>query len=108
MVVRNKYKSIRISFWTDQMKNLEQFNLKKKEPIIFEDVRKKQSKYYDFGFESTIIKINDYPDLLDKYQDLLPAIQEEYEPHNIRELSIIYEEEPNNTKLRTITYNIIY
>ena len=32
------------------MKILDSFNLKKKEPIIFEDIRKKQSKYYDFGF----------------------------------------------------------
>jgi hypothetical protein len=32
------------------MKTLESFNLKKKESIIIEDVRKKQSKYYDFGF----------------------------------------------------------
>ena len=30
VVVRNKYKSIRISFWTDQMKNLESFQLQKK------------------------------------------------------------------------------
>ena len=50
VVVRNKYKSIRISFWTDQMTNLESFHLHKKDAIIFEDVRKKQSKYYDFGF----------------------------------------------------------
>ena len=61
VVVRNKYKSMRISFWTDQMKNLESFNLKKKEAIVFEDVRKKQSKYYDFGFESSLLKVSEHP-----------------------------------------------
>ena len=49
VVLKNKFKSIRISFWTDQMKNFENFNLKKKECIIIEDIRKKQGKYYDFG-----------------------------------------------------------
>jgi hypothetical protein len=34
LVLKNKHKSIRISFWTDQMKNFENFNLKKKEWII--------------------------------------------------------------------------
>lgn len=50
VVLRNRFKCIKISFWSDQMKTLESFNLKKKESIIIEDVRKKQSKYYDFGF----------------------------------------------------------
>lgn len=84
VVVRNKYKSIRISFWTDQMKNLESFNLKKKEAIVFEDVRKKQSKYYDFGFESSLLKVSEHPEIMEKYQDLLPPIVEEHEPTNIK------------------------
>ena len=32
------------------MKTLDSFCLKKNDNIIVEDVRKKQSKYYDFGF----------------------------------------------------------
>jgi hypothetical protein len=43
------------------MKNLESFNLKSKEWIIITDVRKKQSKYYDFAFESNLIRVNDDP-----------------------------------------------
>jgi len=57
-VIKNKFKSIRISFWTDQIKVLESFNLKKKDIIIIEDIKKKQSKYYDFGFESNLIQLN--------------------------------------------------
>lgn len=64
VVLRNKYKSVRISFWTDQMKNLESFNLKRKEWIIISDVRKKQSKYYDFAFESSLIRVSDDPALV--------------------------------------------
>lgn len=64
MVVRNVFKSVRISFWTDQMKILEGLNLKKNEPIIIEDVRRKQSKYYDFGSESNLLHLKDYPSLL--------------------------------------------
>lgn len=83
VVVRNCIKSIRISFWTDQMKTLEGLNLKKNEPIIIEDVRKKQAKYYDFGSESNLLHLNDHPFLLEKYQQLLPELIEEMDPQNI-------------------------
>lgn len=43
------------------MKNFENFNLKRKEAIIVEDIRKKQGKYYDFSFESTLIQLNEFP-----------------------------------------------
>lgn len=104
VVVRNKHKCIRISFWTDQMKTLDGFQLKKKEPVVFEDVRKKQSKYYDFGFESTLLRFSERPELMEKYEDLIPSIVQEVEPQNIKELSKLYEEESNNSRLRTITY----
>ena len=72
VVLKNKFKSIRISFWTDQMKNFENFNLKKKEFIIIEDIRKKQGKYYDFSLESTLINLAEFPFLKEKFQDLFP------------------------------------
>jgi hypothetical protein len=106
VVLRNKYKSVKISFWSDQMKNLDSFNLKKKDCIIIEDVRKKQSKYYDFGFESTLIRLSEHPFLKEKYQDILPEPIDDVEPQNIKELSRIYEEDPTNSKLRTITYQL--
>jgi len=65
------------------MKTLEGLNLKKNEPIIIEDVRKKQAKYYDFGSESNLLHLNDHPFLLEKYQQLLPELVEEMDPQNI-------------------------
>lgn len=90
------------------MKALESFNIKKKEAIIFEDVRKKQSKYYDFGFQSSFVRLEDHPHLVEKYSEILPPVVEQSQPENIRELSKIYEEDPNNSKLRTITYKYFY
>lgn len=66
------------------MKTLDSFNLKKKEAIIIEDVRKKQSKYYDFGFESTLIRLSEHPFLMERFQDILPEPANDIEPQNIR------------------------
>lgn len=54
------------------MKNFENFNLKKKEWIIVEDIRKKQGKYYDFSLESSLIHLSEFPFLQEKFKDLLP------------------------------------
>jgi hypothetical protein len=102
VVVRNCFKSIRISFWTDQMKTLEGLNLKRNEPIIIEDVRKKQAKYYDYGSECNLLHLNDHPFLLAKYQTLLPELGQETDPTNIRELLDLYSADPNNSKLRNL------
>jgi hypothetical protein len=76
IVIKNRFKSIKISFWTDQIKNFETFNLKKKECIIIEDIRKKHSKYYDFSFESSLIHLHEFPFLQDRFKDIFPVVTE--------------------------------
>ncbi len=34
VILKNKFKTIKISFWTDQIKIFESFNLKRKDKII--------------------------------------------------------------------------
>lgn len=35
VVIRNKYKTVKVNFWSDQLRNLSKLNLKKGEVIIF-------------------------------------------------------------------------
>lgn len=49
VVVRNRFKSVKVSFWSDQLKNLLKFNLKKGEVIFLEDVRKKKLVFLDYS-----------------------------------------------------------
>lgn len=75
---------------------------------MIEDVKKKQSKYYDFGFESNLIQLSEHPFLQQKFKDLLPQIIEELEPQNVKQLAQLYIQQPNNNKLRTLTYSSFY
>ena len=84
IVIRNKLKTVKVSFWADQIKNLQGFDLKLKEPIILEDIKKKKSFFLDYTFESSMFKINDDPDLKAKFEDLLPSPEERPEPKNIK------------------------
>lgn len=58
MVIRNKFKTVKVSFWSDQLKNLLRFNLKKGEVIFLEDVRKKKIVFLDYSTESTLTKLD--------------------------------------------------
>ncbi len=58
VVIKNHMKTIKISFWAEQIKNLESLNIKKNEPIILLDVKKKKKFYLDFTFESDLIKLS--------------------------------------------------
>ena len=49
VVIRNKYKTVKVNFWSDQLRNLSKLNLKKGEVIIFEDIRKKKQVFLDFA-----------------------------------------------------------
>jgi hypothetical protein len=49
VVIRNKFKTVKINFWSDQLKNLSKLNLKKGEAVIIEDVRKKKLVFLDFS-----------------------------------------------------------
>ena len=35
VVIRDKYKTVKVNFWSDQLRNLSKLNLKKGEVIIF-------------------------------------------------------------------------
>ena len=48
LVVRNAYKTIKISFWADHINLLNNYNLQKKQPILIEDIKKKKSVFLDF------------------------------------------------------------
>jgi len=49
VVIRNKFKTVKVNFWSDQLRNLSKLNLKKGEVIIFEDIRKKKQVFLDFA-----------------------------------------------------------
>jgi len=57
VVIRNKFKTVKVNFWSDQLRNLSKLNLKKGEVIIFEDIRKKKQVFLDFAVESSVIRL---------------------------------------------------
>jgi hypothetical protein len=57
VVIRNKFKTVKISFWSDQLKNLTRYNLKKGEVVIVEDVKKKKIVFLDFSTESVLLRL---------------------------------------------------
>lgn len=57
VVIRNKFKTVKVSFWSDQLRNLSKLNLKKGEVVVIEDVRKKKVVFLDFANESTVIRL---------------------------------------------------
>lgn len=57
VVIRNKFKTVKVSFWSDQLKNLSKLNLKKGEVVVIEDVRKKKIVFLDFANESTVVRL---------------------------------------------------
>lgn len=58
MVIRNKFKTVKVSFWSDQIKNLSKYNLKKGEIVMIEDVKKKKFVFLDYSTESILIKLS--------------------------------------------------
>jgi hypothetical protein len=50
IVLRNRLKIVKISFWAEQIKVLKAMCLKPKDPIIFEDIKKKKNMFLDFTF----------------------------------------------------------
>lgn len=59
MIIRNVLKTVKISFWADHINLLNSFNLKKKQPILIEDIKKKKSVFLDFMAESNIIVLDE-------------------------------------------------
>ena len=64
LIIRNAFKSVKISFWADHINLLNGFNLKKKQPIIIEDIKKKKTVFLDFISESNIILLDEDSPLL--------------------------------------------
>ena len=48
LIVRNAFKTVRINFWADHINILNNLNLRKKQPIIVEDIKKKKSIFLDY------------------------------------------------------------
>jgi hypothetical protein len=59
VTVRNTVKSVKVSFWAEQIKILESSNLKKYDEIIMLDLKKKKNIFLDFTIESNLIKLKD-------------------------------------------------
>jgi hypothetical protein len=86
VVIRNKFKTVKVSFWSDQLKNLLRFNLKKGEVIFLEDVRKKKIVFLDYSTESTLTKLEPNCELYLKLQQFLPQQVDYAKPINIQAL----------------------
>lgn len=74
VVVRNVLKTVKISFWSDQLKTLEQAGFRKKQMVLFEDIKKKKSIFLDFTGDSNFIDLDSDLDLKASFAQLLPAV----------------------------------
>jgi len=63
LVVRNSFKTIKISFWADHIQILNSLNLQKNQPILLTDIKKKKSIFLDFIPESNIVLLDQNLDL---------------------------------------------
>ena len=85
-MIRNKFKTVKVSFWSDQLKALTRLGLKKGEAVIFEDVKKKKTVFLDFSVESTVIRLPPESELYRKIQAFLPLISDYANPTCIAEV----------------------
>lgn len=58
LIIRNAFKTVKISFWADHINLLNNYNLSKKQPILIEDIKKKKTVFLDFMAESNIIVLD--------------------------------------------------
>lgn len=102
LIIRNSFKTVKISFWADHINLLNSYNLKKKQPILIEDIKKKKSVFLDFMAESNIIVLDQESELWEELEHFLPPAQEAPEPNNVKELLEVYDLQPFNSKIRTL------
>lgn len=57
VILRNRFKVVKVSFWAEQIKALKNFDLHRKEPLLLEDIKKKKNMFLDFTFESCLIRL---------------------------------------------------
>lgn len=50
MIVRNKFKTVKINFWAEQIKIIGALRLKKRDAIVLEDIKKKKSIFLDYQY----------------------------------------------------------
>lgn len=55
--MRNTIKTVKISFWAEQIQSLKALKLKRNEEVIFEDIKKKKNMFLDFTVESNLIRL---------------------------------------------------
>jgi hypothetical protein len=58
LVIRNAFKTARISFWADNINVLKGLNLQRKQPILILDIKKKKTIFLDYVPESNIILLD--------------------------------------------------
>lgn len=91
VTVRNKYKTVQINFWAEQIKTLTSLKLKKRELVVLEDIKKKKNIFLDYQHESSVIKLDQNPILKEELKDFLPdTLDPNGEPKNILQFSEIY------------------
>ena len=86
LIIRNAFKSVKISFWADHINLLNGFNLKKKQPILIEDIKKKKTVFLDFISESNIIVLDEESQIMEEFSNFFPPAQEAPDPTNVKEL----------------------
>ena len=74
--MRNTFKTVKISFWAEQIKALRAMKLRKREPIILEDIKKKKNMFLDFTYESSVVKLEEDLELKAQLDNLLPVPEE--------------------------------
>ena len=75
LIIRNAFKSVKISFWADHITFMNSYNLKKKQPILIEDIKKKKTVFLDFISESNIIVLDEESELMEEFRSFFPPAQ---------------------------------
>jgi hypothetical protein len=57
LVIRNIFKTARVSFWADNINVLKGLNLRRKQPILIQDIKKKKTIFLDYVAESNIVML---------------------------------------------------
>jgi hypothetical protein len=104
LVVRNAFKTVKVSFWADHIAIVEQLQLHRKQPILIQDIKKKKSIFLDFISESSITLLDQDPDLRDTLAALLPPFEEAPDPTSVSQLLEVCSLEPYSAKVRSLTY----
>jgi hypothetical protein len=59
LIIRNAFKTVKISLWADHIQIIQNLQLQRKQPILLEDIKKKKTYFLDYISESNIILLDD-------------------------------------------------